>query len=861
MMKKLFLFFCFSLTATLLAADLGFYLGEQKATYNPDIPKPKEVLGFEVGEWHVRHDLLAAYMHALADASDRIELNVIGYTHERRPLLHLAISSPENLARLETLRQKHLSLAWDGEAVDTAELPLVVWMGYSVHGNESSGANAALVAAYHLAAAQNIDETLDKLIIIFDPSLNPDGLSRFAQWANMHRGKHVNPDPNHREHNEAWPNGRTNHYWFDLNRDWLPLVHPESRARIAQFQRWRPAILTDFHEMGTNSTFFFQPGIPSRTNPMTPDENQQLTGLIGTYHARALDDRGELYFTEQIFDDFYYGKGSTYPDVQGSIGILFEQASSRGHAQERSLGVLTFPQTIKNQVTTTFSTLKAAVDNKDKLQAYQREFFGKARDLAKKDAVKGYAFDAGGDPTRAYELVDILQRHNIEVHELKNSVKAGEETIETGYVVPLDQRQYRLIKSLFEEVTSFRDETFYDVSTWHLPSAFGLKHASLEAKALGQALGDKAEAAAFPEQPFKAESGRYAYALPWTPYFAPRALYRLLRAGVNARFATQPFTAVTDAGNVRFDYGSVIIPMSFQETAEAEILEALAAAAKDGVRPYVVQSGLTPAGMDLGSPSLNTLKEPKPLLLTGRGVSTYDAGELWHLLDHRFDMQVTLVDIAEFSPAMLNRYTHLLMVNGRYPDIGKDETEQIKAWIRGGGTLVAMRGAARWVNAREIMKVEFENGDDDTKEREDPESVPYSDRMKLAAKRRISGTVFEAAIDRTHPMGYGFLQDRIALFRTSSMFVKATQNPFVTVARYTDDPLRSGYVSEENLNRIKGTAAVLAEAQGRGAVVLLMDNPNFRGFWRGANRLLFNALFFSNAVENTRFLMEEEEQH
>ncbi len=859
-MRKATLFLII-VTLPLLSKDLDYYLAEQKAAYNPNIPKPQDVLGFQVGEWHVRHDLLAAYMRALAEASDRVQLEVIGYTHERRPLIHLKISTPDNLANLDRLRERHRALAWDGQDQDLDTLPAVVLMGYSVHGNESSGANAALVAAYHLAAAQNIDGWLKDLVIIFDPCLNPDGLSRFAQWANMHRGKRVNPDPAHREHREGWPNGRTNHYWFDLNRDWLLLVHPESRARVAQYQKWRPVIVTDFHEMGTDSTFFFQPGIPTRTNPMTPDENQALTGLIGGYHAKALDARGELYFTEQIFDDFYYGKGSTYPDVQGSIGILFEQASSRGHAQERSLGVLTFPQTIKNQVTTTFSTLEAAVDNKRRLQAYQRDFFKNSLATAAKDEVKAYVFDSDEDPARAYEMADALIRHGIEVHRLSKPVESDGVAIERGYVALTAQKQYRLLRSLFEEVTQFRDETFYDVSTWHFPSAYGLSYLALDAKNAAGAAGDKVEALTFPAQSTEAGPGRYAYILPWSPYFAPRAVYRLLDQGVKLRFATRSFKAETEAGPIAFGHGSVMAPMGFQEVDEQIILETLQTiAAEDGVRPYVIKSGLTPEGLDLGSPELYELSKPKPVMLVGSGVSTYDAGALWHLLDHRFDMDLTLVETNRFNGLDLNRYTHLILVNGNYGRLGKSAVERVKGWIQNGGTLIATRSAVRWVSNQEIHKVVFKNGEDANGDslKEDPEALSYQDRMKLAAKRRISGAVFEATIDRTHPMGYGYLRDRLRLFRTNSMFVEPSKTPFATVSRYTDNPLRSGYVSAPNLERIKGSAAVIAESKGRGAVVLIMDNPNFRGYWRGANRLLFNALFFSNAIENTRFLMDEE---
>ncbi len=299
-------------------------------------------------------------------------------------------------------------------------MPIVVYQGFSIHGNEPSGSNAALAVAYYLAAAQGseIEKLLNETVILFDPSYNPDGLQRFAYWANINKSKNINPDPNDREYDEIWPGGRTNHYWFDMNRDWLPVQLPESQARINTFHNWYPNILTDHHEMGTNSTFFFQPGIPSRTNPLTPSKNQEITEAIGNFHAKALNKIGSFYYSKESFDDFYYGKGSTFPDINGGIGILFEQASSRGHAQESDNGILTFPFTIRNQFTAALSTLNAAVGMHDELLNYQKSFYANARKEAENSGV--IVFGDEKDATKVNQLAEILKRHKIEYYELKN---------------------------------------------------------------------------------------------------------------------------------------------------------------------------------------------------------------------------------------------------------------------------------------------------------------------------------------------------------------------------------------------------------------------------------------------------------
>ena len=315
--------------------NLDYYL-PQNITYDESIPRPAELIGHEVGEWHVTHDKLMFYMQTLAEKSDRIRIENRGSTFEGRPILLLTITSPKNHENLEQIRQDHIALTEKGDtSVSIENMPIIVYQGFSVHGNEPSGANAGLAYAYYLAAAQGpeIDEILDHMVILMDPSFNPDGLQRFAYWANTNRSMNLNSDTNEREYHEVWPGGRTNHYWFDINRDWLPVQLPESRARIETFHKWLPNILTDHHEMRTNSTFFFQPGEPTRVHPLTPSANQELTAEIGRYHAKALDKIGSLYYSEQGYDDYYYGKGSTFPDVNGGIGILFEQASSRGHIQ------------------------------------------------------------------------------------------------------------------------------------------------------------------------------------------------------------------------------------------------------------------------------------------------------------------------------------------------------------------------------------------------------------------------------------------------------------------------------------------------------------------------------------------------
>ncbi|MCB9891491.1 MAG: hypothetical protein H6833_07580 [Planctomycetes bacterium] len=831
-------------------------------SYDPAIPTPREVLGWDVGEWHVRHDQIVTYFEALAKASKRMQLQTIGTTHEQRRLLHATITKPTRLQNIDAVRRAHLEAVERGDLTQGRERPVVVWMGYSIHGNEPSGANAALLVAYYLCAAQGeaIDAVLEHCVVLLDPCLNPDGFARFAGWANMHKGKHPIGDPNHREHRESWPGGRTNHYWFDLNRDWLPLVHPESRARIEQFHAWRPNVLTDHHEMGTGSTFFFQPGVPTRKHPLTPARNVELTRELATYHARALDREGVLYFTEERFDDFYYGKGSTYPDIHGCVGVLFEQAGSRGHLARNDWGELSFPFTIANQVRVSLSTLAGAVAMRDDLLAYQAESTRSALVAAANDHVGAFVFDGSEDPARAQLLLELLQRHRIEVRRVSRMLKLDDHEYESAsaYLVPIDQRQYRLVRALFERRTEFQDETFYDISAWTLPDAYGLPFAPVPRSTFeGLPVGDLVTDATMSAGNVQAHERVYAYAFDWSPYFAPRAVQRLLERGALLQVATRKFRAVTAAGERTFECGTIVVPAR-SGTLEPEALRASLEerARLDGLTVYALQGGLTPAGVDLGSPSMIVLHAARPLLVVGEGVSSYDAGELWHLLDEQFDVPVALVEASRLADVDWSTVTHLLLANGSTSPIGDEAKASIQRWIDRGGVVVAMRSAASWAE-RELLSRKpdgVERGKGDVVSPR--ERRPYEDYERSRALGTIPGTIFSANVDRTHPLGYGYARAFLPLMRRGTDVMELDRDPFANVVQYAPEPLLAGYASSANVARIARTAAVIATRVGRGSVIRMADDPAFRGFFLGTHKLFFNALFFGTAFGRTGPLAE-----
>ncbi|HUH33329.1 MAG TPA: M14 family metallopeptidase, partial [Daejeonella sp.] len=773
-MRKIYLLLFFYLTGNIAFAQvpLSYYL-PQNVSYDDKVPSPEKFFGFQVGEQHVSHDQIVAYMKELDRTSDRVTLQEYARTYENRPCLLLTVTSVENQKNIESIRQQHLKLSDPAQSagVNVEGMPAVVWMGYSVHGNEPSGANANLMVSYFLAAAQgaDVDKTLKNTVILIDPAINPDGIQRFASWANANKSNTLVSDNNSREFAEPWPNSRTNHYWFDMNRDWLPLQHKESKGRLQKFHEWKPLILTDHHEQGTNSTFFFQPGIPSRTNPLTPQKNQDLTAKIGNYHAEALDKIGSLYFTKEAYDDFYYGKGSTYPDINGSIGILFEQASSRGHAQESINGVLTFPFTIRNQVVTSFSTLKAAQEMRVELLNNQREFYNNALSQAKSDPVKGYVFGNSYNKGTSWHLLDILRRHQIQVYSLANNTSQAGKNFKKGesFVVPLNQPQYTTIKAIFSKQTKFRDSLFYDISAWTFPLAFNLPYA--EVSSLNNLAGSKIEQLTLPQGKMYGTKSEYAYLFEWNEFYAPKMLNSLLKAGVRAKVSQRNFTMNVSTGSRNFDYGTILVQATNQSMGAEELYQLLSRLAADNaVDVYSVTTGMTD-GINLGSSNFKNIEQPKIALLTGAGVNNNDAGEVWHLLDQRFNMPPTLLELTSLNRINLDRYNVIVMADGNFSAISEAGKEELKRWLKNGGVLIAQGNANRWTTASGINSIKYK----DRANRDTTAFRDYNTQQEVAGAQYIPGAIFQTRLDKTHPIGYGIRENSVPVFREGNgMFEK-----------------------------------------------------------------------------------------
>ncbi|MFS4418300.1 M14 family zinc carboxypeptidase [Maribacter sp. 2307ULW6-5] len=833
MLKKMLLALCFVGT-TAQAQD---YYYEKYRPFDPNVPTPEAFLGYAIGDHHTRHDRIVAYFEKLAEVSDRAMLHDYGKTHEGRRLLMLTVGTPEHLANLDGLREQHLAFTDpDRSPTNYEEVPLFINLAYSVHGNEPSSSEAALLTAYTYVASQHPEVLghLEHSVLFVDPTINPDGRDRHTQWANMYQGDPEVADPQDAEHNEYWPGGRTNHYWFDLNRDWLLGINPESRGKLQWYHNWYPNVVTDFHEMGTQSTYFFEPMKPNGSwDPIMPKENyEDLNTLFGAAFAKSLDSIGSLYFTKEVFDGTYPGYGSSYPDLQGGLGLLFEQASSRGHRQTTPFGEITFAFTIRNQYVSSITTVATAVANKGYLRKYQQDFFKSAIARASKEKIKGYAFGDPQDPNRTKAFVDKLLLHRIKVH------KNGD-----TYVVPTKQPQYRMVQTMFETYDKYRDSVYYDASAWSVANFYNMKYRPVTTLDLGERVTGTENLV--PVAPVS--RSEYAYLMDWNDYNAPAALHFLQRNGLVASVAQKPFAVPYQGGKKQFNYGAILIAVSLQKR-DAQAVHRLVREAQEQFKVPItaVDTGLNLEGVDLGSRHLAAVKRPRAAMLIGHGVRSYEAGEVWHLLDTRVHMPITKIPMRNLGRASLDRYNTLVMVSGNY-DLNGQQVQRIKDWVAKGNTLITIGTASEWAVQKKVVQTKLTESPKDSTER--AKRLPYVEAPEHLGRERVGGIIVKVALDRTHPLGYGYVDNEIPVYKNNTVWLAPSTNPYATVGKYTAEPHIDGFISQKNMETfLKPSASLVVDKVGKGRVVLFADNPNFRGSWYGTNKLFLNALFFGDKI-------------
>lgn len=844
--------------------------------YRPDVPTVSSLTGFEVAERFVDHGQVERVVDAIDVTSERVRAVRYGVSTAGRPLLLAIVTSPENHARWPEIESDLAKLSdprklGDDPRAETeaivARTPVVVWLSFSVHGNEASGTEAALPLLYHLAAADGdpaVDAALSDAVIVIDPCLNPDGRDRYVHGFRARSGAEPNPDPQAEEHDEPWPGGRVNHYYFDLNRDWAFLTQVETRARLAMYRRFHPQVHADLHEMFADSSYFFFPAA-APIHDEFPRSTIEFGEVFGRANAAAFDRFGWRYYTAEDFDLFYPGYGDSWPSLNGAIGMTYEQAGHgrAGLAIEREDGsILTLKDRASHHFVAALTTIDTAVARRADLLAAYARFHADAIWEGAHGPIKDFVILPSVDAERTHDLVNLLLEQGVEVHRAPDGFTASRvhdfarggattRAFPPGcFVVRLAQPRRHLAKALLEPEAAVRENSFYDVSAWSLPLAYGVEaywtEQSIETAL--ERVSAPLDAASPRPEPGEPKAG---WLVSWDSFAAPRFVSLATRAGIAMRFATEPFTLDGRA----HPRGTLHVPLpeaSREEDARAwreRFAEAVAAAR---VAPIPIETGLTERGPDLGAESFQRIAAPSIAIVSGRGMNANAVGALRWLLETRYSIPFTAIELDDLAGADLRRYNVLVAPDGHGRAGFSEAKGNLERFVDNGGVIVALAGSA-------FALAEGGAGIAPVKVAEDPKPDPATAKpsWRLAADRRIDGfeenipgTMFRLAFDPAHPVAFGYDGPIGVLMDSTAAF--ALEGPGSRVGVFPEQSLLSGFASKENAARLDGKAYVAEVARGRGRIVLFAGDPTFRGFVRGQNGLLMNAiLLLSEPVVTT----------
>jgi hypothetical protein len=856
--------------------------------YDPAIPTPAQVLGHDPAGSITTPDGLVHYFRALAEAApERTRLVQYAESWEGRPLILLAIGSADRMARIEEVKAGLARLA-DPRGLSRADedrlvagLPVVTALMHSVHGNEISPAGSSLVTAYHLLAARGdaeVDRILAESIVLIDPLQNPDGRARFV--ATNQLGAAALPDPSAlaAERDEPWPGGRSNHYLFDLNRDWFVHTQPESRGKVRALLEWSPQVVVDLHEMGGNSTYYFPPAaVPS--NPHTTEEQHRLFELFGRQNAAVFDARGWPYFIREIFDSFYPGYGSSWPTTQGALGKTFEQASARGLVLERSDGtILTYGDGIERNFAAALRTALTAAENRERmLRAYVE--FRRSAVAEGGRGTRAYVLDAGRDRALAERLAYTLAGNGIEVRRAGEPFRAGGRDFPAGsFVVPLDQPAARLVRNLLAAETPMdadyvalqrerraqrlRDQ-IYDVTTWSLPFLWNVDAVPVD-RPVGVP-GRIVDPSAFhpwtdPGVASRVEAAetapplpnvRVGYLLPWGTAGAA-VVVDALAAGIPVHAAGAGFRL---AGR-DFGPGTALVRASDLDDVQRRVLAG--AAARHGAEIVAVESGFVETGISLGSNQMRALRAPRVLLLWDAPASSLSAGWARWVLERRYGQRVTAVRARSLARAELGGYDVVILPSGNYAaELGEAGAARLRRWVEDGGTLITIAEATRWAAREEVgllaTRAEQRAGSSRPREDGDPGAQPIDLLEAITPEREapepVSGAILRVMLDGDHVLAAGAGAEVGAMVSGSRVFTPITLDRGRNVGVYAplDGLVMSGIVWEEARPQLAQKAFLVHQPMGRGRVIGFAEDPNFRGYAEATQLLFMNAVLLGPA--------------
>ncbi|MBT3448285.1 MAG: zinc carboxypeptidase [Bacteroidetes Order II. Incertae sedis bacterium] len=837
------------LSRTLSALALLFFLSFSASAQNT-LQDPSSYLGYELGSKFSRHADVVGYFEHVAELSDRVQIEHYGKTNEGRPLMVAFVSSPENMTRLDEIRNDNLRLAGLEDGKLKGDPPTIVWLSYNVHGNESNSTEASMSTLFALVnPGAESSAWLENTVVVLDPAINPDGRDRYANWYNMMVGMEMNVSKDAVEHAEPWPGGRTNHYYFDLNRDWSWQTQVETRQRMQLYKKWMPHVHVDFHEQGINSPYYFAPAAEPVHENVTAWQ-RELEEIIGRNNARHFDREGWLYFTKQSFDILYPGYGDSFPMFNGAVGMTYEQAGGGG----AGLGVLTVEgdtltllDRLTHHTAAGLSTIEATSLHQQKVVSEFRTYFEQAISNPP-GQYKAYVIhkDSPGDRVAALtaHLDDLgldygraTSGSRVQGLNYRTSATGRFQVQEGDLVIPASQPRAVLANVLFSPQTAMTDSLTYDITAWALPWVYDVNAlASNQDVEFGPWSTTKAESKNHAEAP-------YAYVSSWDDAGDAAFLSALLKAGFKVRFASKPFSL----HGSQFAAGSLIITRTNNEKKGASLHTELAELA--GTYNQVVTglaTGFVDSGSDLGSSDVRFLDAPRVAMPFGAGTSSSAVGQVWHWFDQVIDYPLTRFPVERFSSLELDKYDVLVLPTAATPILNEAGLKKLSSWIRSGGRLVATGSGASALAG----KTGFDLTMKPSKKVPDTTAVAvarnkrYEDRSRDRAPSSNPGAIYRVDVDSSHPLGFGFGDTSFVLRMGSTRPAIMKGSNSWNVGVVTDGGRVSGHTGFKAEQQIEESLAFGEQSIGSGSVIYLMDNPLYRGFWTSGRMLFANAVFF-----------------
>jgi len=809
-------------------------LSFQSLSFAQNIQSPSDFLGYDIGTQFSRHHQVVDYFKAVANTiPNQVKLEQYGKTNERRPLYLAYVSSKANIKNLKTIRENNLKNTGLLEGTPTSTDVAIVWLSYNVHGNEASSTEAAMLTLYKLLTAHN--DLLENTVVIIDPCINPDGRDRYVNWYNETASQPYDIDRQASEHNEPWPGGRPNHYLFDLNRDWAWATQVESASRLQVYNKWMPHIHVDFHEQGINEPYYFAPAAEP-FHEIISDWQRDFQTEIGKNHAKYFDAEGWLFFTRERFDLFYPSYGDTYPTYMGAIGMTYEQG---GHGMA-GLGilndenhVLTLVERLTHHTTTGISTVEIASKNAKKLNTEFAKFFDNSDLKYKSYVVKG-------NPDKLNSLGVLLDKHGI-THENPNGKSVSGYNYNTGQqgnmsvtrhamVVHTNQPKGKMVKVLFEPDAKLTDSLTYDITAWSVPYAYGLDAIASKTKVNSSKILER--------KSLQVLSNAYGYVSKWNSLKDAQFLAELLKHDFRVRFTEKPFIS---AGNA-FERGSLIITKGDNKHIE-KFLEILNTIAQKNRHDLIqINTGFSQTTPDIGSPDIKLVNKQKIAVLSGKGTSSLNYGEIWHFFEQQLQYPITSINTDNLSRTNLDKFNVLIIPNGSYDSVLNDSNmKKLKDWVRSGGKVIAIDGALRSFAGKEDFNLNYKKSEEDEKKEN---LTPYADRERESSNDRITGAIFKTKVDQTHPMAFGYSDHYFTLKRGRSNY-SLLDNGY-NVSLIEDAKVYSGFAGKNALNNLDQTLVFGEEQMGSGSFIYMVENTLFRSFWENGKLFLVNSIFFVN---------------